>query len=56
METCVVGVAVSLAIETSPGSRDEDSYTKNKSTDLNRGWKLRSVEGDSIEIGMFYTV
>ena len=56
MGTGVIGMAVSLAIKTSPRSWNEDSDSKNKGTDLNRGGEVRSVKGDSIEIGVFDAV
>ena len=56
METCIICMAVSLAIKTSPRSWYENSDAKNKGTDLNGGRKVGSVKGDSIEIGVFNTV
>ena len=56
METCVICMTISLAIKTSPRSWNENSDAINKGTDLNRGGEVRSVKGDSIEIGVFDAV
>ena len=56
METCVISMAISLAVKTSPRSWYEDSDAENKGTDLEGGREVGLVKGDSIEIGVFNTV
>ena len=53
MGACVISMTISLAIETTPRSWDEDSNSEYEGADLKKDGKMRSVKGDSIEIGVF---